>query len=338
MVLFTVLSAGLQGTAAGHLEGAVLRYYVAGLSTSTHRTYQAAERRYLSFCNSFSIPALPATEANLCYFAACLAQQGLTEGSIRTYLSGVRQLQISHGFQDPNISSMPRLQQIIRGIKVERGKEGLPRRSRLPITPMILRKMKAFWISDHPSFNSTMLWAAAVVTFFSFCRSGETTVEEGSQYDPDVHLSFSNVAVDDPSSPSVISLRIKRSKTDQAREGVKVVIGSTGDDLCPVMALLNYLRIRGDAQGALFRSQDGTPLSQQGFVSAIRQALTAANLPAKDFAGHSYRIGAATTAAMAGIEDSTIQTLGRWKSSSYQLYIRMDPSQLASISSTLSRH
>jgi len=36
--------------------------------------------------------------------------------------------------------------------------------------------------------------------------------------------------------------------------------------------------------------------------------MTAANLPAQDFAGHSYRTGAATIAAMVGIKDSTIQT------------------------------
>ena len=87
-------------------------------------------------------------------------------------------------------------------------------------------------------------------------------------------------------------------KTDQAREGTKVVIGHTGDDLCPVEALLNYLNLCGGTPGTLFLNQDGTPLSQQGFVIATRQALTATNLPNEDFADHSYRIGAATTAAM----------------------------------------
>ena len=181
-----------------------------------------------------------------------------------------------------------------------------------------------------------MLWAASLTTFFSFCRSGEITVENETKYNPNTHLSFSDLAVDNAATPSVISLNIKCSKTDQGRVGCQVVLGRTGDDLCPVSALVDYLGRRGGSSGALFRWQDGTPLSKMRFVEAVRQALTAAQLPAQDYAGHSFRIGAATTAAMAGLEDSTIQTLGWWRSDSYQLYIRMAPHQLASLSSSLS--
>ena len=41
------------------------------------------------------------------------------------------------------------------------------------------------------------------------------------------------------------------------------------------------------------------------------------------YAGHSFRIGAASTAAANGIEVSIIQTLGRWISSAYLDYIRI---------------
>ena len=85
-------------------------------------------------------------------------------------------------------------------------------------------------------------------------------------------------------------------------------------------ALLHFLRLRGLKVGPLFIWQDGTPLQKPQFTKAVKLALTQAQLPAKKFAGHSFRIGAATTAASAGLEDSTIQTLGCWKSSSYLLY------------------
>ena len=148
---------------------------------------------------------------------------------------------------------------------------------------------------------------------------------------------LSDIAVDNSKSPNVISLNIKRSKTDQGAVGIRVVLGRTDNDLCPISALLTYLLKRGDTPGALFQWENRIPLSKTKFVEAIRRALTAANLPAKDYAGHSFRIGAATTAASAGLEDSTIQTLGRWKSASFQLYIRTSPQQLAGVSKTLSK-
>jgi len=84
-------------------------------------------------------------------------------------------------------------------------------------------------------------------------------------------------------------------------------------------------------------------LSKSKFIEAIREARTAVQLPAKDYAGHSFRIGAATTAvaaaaaAVAGLEDSSIQTLGRWKSSSYQLHIRTNQQHLVAVSLVMSR-
>lgn len=320
------------------MDSAVQHYYSAALAASTQKTYKAAERRYLDFCTKFSITPLPTSESVLCYFTACLGQQGISHNTIKTYLSGIRQIQISHGFSDPKMDHMPRLRQILKGVKVEAGKAGKPARSRLPITPSILRKMKAVWFRRGiDDYNSVMLWAASVTTFFSFCRSGEVTVPKEDSYDAGSHLSYSDIAVNDAKAPSIISLKIKQSKTDQERVGTRVVIGKTDDHLCPVSALLAYLAKRGSNPGPLFQWKDGTPLTKQKFVDEVRSALSAAGLPAKDFAGHSFRIGAATTAATVGLDDSTIQTLGQWKSSSYLLYIQLEPHRLASIAPTLAK-
>ena len=40
------------------------------------------------------------------------------------------------------------------------------------------------------------------------------------------------------------------------------MIGCTGDDLCPVVATLAYLALRGGNQGPLFQFKDGSPLTQ----------------------------------------------------------------------------
>ena len=146
-------------------------------------------------------------------------------------------------------------------------------------------------------------------------------VECESKYDPQVHLSFSALAVDNALALQVISIKLKRSKSDQFIKGVQLVLGRTNDNLCPVTALLTYLSYRGNSSGPLFRWGNQKPLSKSKFVDHVRQALLAANIPAHLYTGHSFHIGAATTAVSAGIENSTVQTLGRWQSSAYLLYL-----------------
>eukprot|EP00731_Ephydatia_muelleri_P020051 Em0012g876a len=66
-----------------------------------------------------------------------------------------------------------------------------------------------------------------------------------------------------------------------------------------------------------------------------KETLTKAGIDRSSYAGHSFRIGAATSAAAAGVEDSMIQTLGRWKSSAYLVYVRVPRERLAAISTRL---
>ena len=66
-------------------------------------------------------------------------------------------------------------------------------------------------------------------------------------------------------------------------------------------------------------------------MTAVKEALDAAGVESGQYSGHSFRIGAATTAAARGLEDSTVRTLGRWKSLAYLEYIRIPRAQLANI-------
>ena len=44
-----------------------------------------------------------------------------------------------------------------------------------------------------------------------------------------------------------------------------------------------------------------------------------------DFSSHSFRNGAATSTARAGIPDHLIQVFGHWKSNAYKQHIRTPP-------------
>ncbi len=85
----------------------------------------------------------------------------------------------------------------------------------------------------------------------------------------------------------------------------------------------------------LFCFEDGRHLTRKRLVHAVQTALVRAGMEATQYTGHSFRIGAATTAAARGFEDSIIKTLGRWESSAYLRYIRVPREQLANYTRAL---
>ena len=256
----------------------------------------------------------------LCYFATYLAKQELSSQTIKTYISAARNLHISLGFPDPrDSSSLPMLQHVqAGGIKrVQALKQSQTRRVRLPITLLILDLLRQHWeASKHP--NRFTLWAAASLCFAGFFRSGELLETPGSQGCPttmQVHLSF--------------------SKCDQFGKGVDIYIGSTDNPLCPVTAVMAFMMVRGTTPGRFFITQDEKPLTKSQFVAELRKALAACGFNPIAYAGHNFRIGAATAEAQAELPDSTIQTLGRWNSAAFLSYIRTPRQQLASLTKSI---
>ena len=316
----------------------LVQYYLKhSLAPSTLRSYGAAKKRYVQFCQRLNIVPIPATETTLCQYVACLANSHLKHQTIKCYLSGVRHMQIIGGFGDPFEQSLPLLEYVLRGIKSDQAKRGTTVRTQLPITPSILQRLRLVWERDPGNSDHIMLWAACCTCFFGFLRSGEIVVPSAEEYDPSAHLSYGDVTLDSRESPSVAQVNIKASKTDPFRKGVSIYIGRTNNGLCPVAALAAYFASRGSGPGPFFRFSNGSPLTRESFVTKVRDALLVAGIEnPSHYAGHSFRIGAATTAAATGVEDSIIKTLGRWESSAYLLYLRIPRERLAALSKLLS--
>lgn len=259
---------------------------------------------------------------------------GLAHSTIKCYLSAVRHLHIAEKRGDPGISCMPRLEQVLRGIKLTQAKGGKKGRERLPISVEILGKLHVVW-RKRATVDAGMLWAAASLCFFGFFRAGELTVLSESGYDASTHLSFRDISVDSLANPQTLQVCLKASKTDPFRTGVEVFVGRTSCPLCPVTAVLSYMTQRGSGAGPLFQFSDGKPLTRQRFVAEVKEALSQAGIDSSKFSGHSFRSGAATTAIRRGVGDATVQMLGRWKSDAYRAYIKTPRNQLAKISRVL---
>ena len=262
-------------------------------------------------------------EVQLCTYVAHLTEEGLQHATIKGYLSAIRRAQIVGGMGDPFVASWPLLECTLKGIKLQQAKRRASHpQSRLPITPGILRQLRKSWETSSQDLDNIMLWAACCMCFFEFLRSGEVTVPSAREYDPGGHLSEGDVALDSLVAPTTVQIGIKSSKTDPFRRGVLVYLGKTANELCPVAAIAAYMVIRSRAAGPFFRFASGSPLSRVQFVRRVREALKPYGVDVSKYSGHSFRIGAATTAASVGVEDSLIKTLRRWESSAYLLYVR----------------
>ena len=149
-------------------------------------------------------------------------------------------------------------------------------------------------------------------------------------------MSWGDIAVDSQTAPFMIQFHLKVSKCDQFGAGAYVVVGQMGCQLCLVQAPLQYIKIhvQGTSSGPFLDiEQILKPVRKSWFVSKIREVLQLLRLPQHQFAGHSFQIGAATTAAAtAGVQDSMIQTVGRWHSAALLCYVRTPKEQLAAIS------
>ena len=164
------------------------------------------------------------------------------------------------------------------------------------------------------------------------CAAAETT---------DSPLSPSDVSVDSRDSPQLVVVHLRRTKTDPFGVGCHIYLGRTHTTPCPVTAMLHYLSVRPPppppTSGPLFLLENGAPLTRAALVIHLRTALAQAGVDASRYAGHSFRIGAATAAAQVGYSDSFIQSLGRWKSAAFITYIRTSVDELAAVAPRLVR-
>ena len=163
----------------------------------------------------------------------------------------------------------------------------------------------------------------------------ELLVDYEVDYDPSVHLSLQDVSIDNRENPSILKVNIKQSKTDPLRQGIQIYLGAPNSDVCPIFGILPYLAKRRSKLGPLFLTENGQGLTRQSFCSDLNSVLSQLPVNTSLYKFHSFRIGAAPTAAKANIPDVYIKMLGRWQSDAYQRYIRTPPSELAKFSSLL---
>ena len=215
--------------------------------------------------------------------------------------------------KDPSIFHSPRLQRVIAGVRRDHGEAGT--QERLPITKDLLLRMLGQL--DQKSREGANFYAAFCLAFAGFLRVGELTYTSKERDAADFSkwfLTRCSIRLFDDR----LEVLLPKSKTDQFRKGFTLHIAASGDDACPVKALRRLFRWKASPDSPLFEIAGG--FSRDLVLSEVRQIMTSLGVKGH-YSGHSFRRGAATSAREAGLSDSEIMLLGRWKSDSYRRYI-----------------
>ena len=297
------------------------RLLSASLATSTQVTYTSCVNKFIDFRYQYNlVPAWPSSYRDIMAYMAFMSLGGWAPSSIFTHLSAISYVHKINLWPDPTDCF------VVKKMKEGCKRQGYHTDNRRPITYKLLGRLIDVLPSICSSaFEVTLFKAAFMLSFFGFLRVGEFTSPTKSA-DTSRIIAVSDISFKNEG----FELRIRYSKTDQ--RGISVPLffqRAHNSNFCPVRAITNFLQIRGSQPGPLFVHFNGGPLTRGQFSHILKKGIKVLGLPPAGFSPHSFRIGAATSAAMCGLSDDHIKALGRWKSTAFQLYIR--PGQLDSI-------
>ena len=185
----------------------------------------------------------------------------------------------------------------------------------------------AYYSHQYSLVEKCLLWSIFTIAFYGFLSASEftstTTTATNSLTCEDTEFSSSSIII-----------HLHQSKIDRFRKGCAITIAATNTSTCPCKALQLYSNLIPSAkkQGPVFNVGSFSPLTLERLTAVIRQLLHQAGISPHMYASHSFRIGAATTAAAAGFSAWLIKRLGQWNSNGFEQYIHTPSSIMNSAS------
>lgn len=269
---------------------------------------------------------LPATAEHIRLFIAWAGEkvegeektnQEIRPSTIEAYLSGLRAWHLFHHVKFPDIEQKE-INLCIKALKLlDARNDQRPQKNPVQIKHLVslLRHMKRNDDADE------MVVTVALVAFWGMARLGELVPMRLTKIIrlKDVGLSEDKVSM---------RIALKEAKTSKPGEIQYLYLRKHDSLLDPVGAVLRLLQKHVDdgmdENGALFSYNDngtlGTLLRKNGVMGRLRSSWV------KDgyggLTGHSFRVGGASFLWNEKVPLEAIIERGRWKSKSYELYLR----------------
>lgn len=264
----------------GRADGGIVSHYLdACWAASTKRAYAGDMRDFLAWGGV--VPASPECVAR--YIAERAVQ--LKPATLARRLAGIGTAHVLGGF--PNPTKDPLVDMVLKGI---RRTHGVTQRRAQPLDP---RGLQIAFLGLRGIRDKAML----LLGFSAALRRSEL-----------VALDFEDLSW----SERGVSVRLRKSKTDQEMVSRQVSVPFVGNDRCAVKATRDWIDACGIGGGPLFRSIDrrgrpGGRLHPQSVNKLVKRVAALGGIPTCHVSGHSLRAGFVTAAVGAGADLASIQ-------------------------------
>ena len=284
----------------------------------TNDSYSSALRSYLRAAELVKYEPFPITQEKLTLYAAVAHSHfGVAARSIPSYISGIQHF--------AKLQNSDTLALVLSGNKQLDFNAGITAKQELPIgREMLGRLLETLDIS---TYNGALAASYMTISYAGWLRVNEV-LETKADHD----IKWGDVALSQDSDDFLI--KINSSKTARFGPTEHVPFLATHNAICPSKHLIHYMHMLKPAQLAadcpVFINAKGHPFSSKQALLTVRAALAEIGEDPSLYGTHSFRIGAATDGALAGLSDQMIQRFGRWAPTSrvFQRYIRPSHAQL----------
>jgi hypothetical protein len=271
-----------------------------------------------------------------------VAVRNVKEGTVKSYLSGVRQLHVTKGLDVPNLR--PDVVKLI--LKGKKNMDAAASRmteqnGRQPMTVDLMKTLKEeirLW--DKPWNTRLLVWCVCTLAFHGAFRIHEILCKTESFFDPDYTLLTEDVTMTtDKAGKRTIHVKLKSPKEQKGKHATIVDVFESGNSLCPVKAFIRWkARQNCEIGSPLFRDIDGTPLTGKKINTIMKKMLKgeSASVTGK-YSSHSFRMGIASLLGSEGFEDDEIKAAGRWSSRAFETYVKTDRTKRASMGRAIAK-
>lgn len=319
------LQAFLSGKSPHHDPSPLQLHLLRGWKESTLRSYNGAVKKFLAYwaateAGPFILPASPANIYKFCWWAGRidgdLTSHDISSKTLVNYLSGIKAWHLYHDEPYPHVTA----ERVAVMIRASARADAL-----LPVKPpkpaILVEHLLALYMKlNNSSPQDEAVLDCAICAFWGLARLGELTYDSSCGKPEWIN---SVLCRDATGSALSITLNVRGAKTAKAGQAQPILLNAQPNVLCPVKAVQRRLATSLEPTDSLFGFWNGesrTNLTRSRVVKRCKEIWDSEGWTT--LSGHSFRVGGASLRNALGVPHKDIQTLGRWTSSCYLIYLR----------------